>query len=187
MKLNYKATMFTVLLVVITVFSKLIFSTKIEWSGFSPVISIALFAGMIVKDKSISFILPLVSLFLGDVVIEVLFRFKLFPYEGFYGYQLLNYSLLLLTTLLGWALKGNKVGRIVIGALVAPTLFFLLSNLTVWITSTFYVKDFGGLITCYAEGLPFYYHSIISTVAFLPVFLFSYNYIFKKESSLLLA
>ena len=187
MKFNYKLTLFTTLLVVVTVLSKLFFSTKLEFSGFSPVIAIALFAGMIIKDKSVSFLMPLLSLFISDVIIEVLFRFNLFPYAGLYGYQLLNYSLLLLTTLLGWALKGHKLGSVFIGILVAPTLFFVLSNFTVWMTASFYTKDFSGLVSCFVAALPFYSHSLAATFIFLPVFLYSYNYIVRKQGKLLLA
>ena len=189
MKFNYKLVSFTLLLVIITTLSKLYFSTKMAWSGFSPVIAIALFAGMMVKDKSASFLLPLAALFISDVMIEVMFRFKLFPFEGLYKYQLLNYSILLITTLLGWALKGKNYSRLAIGAFSAPTLFFLLSNLSVWATSDgiFYTKDFKGLTACLTAGLPFYGHSLVATFIFLPVFLLSYNYITKKETGLLLA
>ena len=187
MKLNYKLILFTALLVVAAVFSKLYFSTKLEWSGFSPIMAIALLAGMIIKDKSASFLLPLASLFISDIIIEVLFRFKLFPYEGFYGYQLLNYALLLVTTLVGWLMKGNKMSRVIGGAIIAPTLFFALSNLTVWFSASFYTKDLNGLTECYVAALPFYLHSLIATFVFLLVFLFSYNYITKSERKLLVA
>ena len=189
MKFNYKLVTFTLLLVIITTLSKLFFSTKMAWSGFSPIIAISLFAGMMVKDKTASFLLPLASLFISDVIIEVLFRFKLFPFEGLYKYQLLNYSILLITTLLGWALKGRNYSRLAIGAFSAPTLFFLLSNGSVWATSdgVLYTKDFSGLVACLTAGLPFYGHSLAATFIFLPVFIFSYNYITKKETGLLLA
>ena len=187
MRLNYKLFLFTVLLVVVSVFSKLYFSTKLEWSGFSPIIAIALFAGMIVKDKTASFLLPLASLFISDVIIEVLFRCNLFPFQGFYGFQLLNYALLLVTTLIGWMLEGNKVNRIITGAIVAPTLFFILSNLTVWISASFYTKDITGFVECYLAALPFYLHSLAATFVFLPAFLFSFNYLVKKEKTILIA
>ena len=189
MKFNYKLVSFTLLLVVITTLSKLFFSTNLSWSGFSPVIAIALFAGMIVKDKSVSFLLPLASLFISDLAIEVLFKLKLFPYEGLYTYQLLNYAILLFTTLLGWALKGKSYISIIGCAVAAPTLFFILSNFALWANpaQTMYPKNANGLITCFTEALPFYGHSLVATFVFLPVFIFSYNFITKKEGGLLLA
>lgn len=188
MKFNYKLVTFTLLLVVVTTLSKLFFSTKLAWSGFSPVIAIALFAGMMVKDKSTSFILPLLSLFISDMVIEILFQVKLFPYQGLYTYQLLNYTILLLTTLLGWALKGKNYSSIIGGAIAAPTLFFVLSNFALWATpaQTMYTKDVSGLANCFTAALPFYEHSLVATLFFLPVIAFAYNAITKREKGLLL-
>jgi hypothetical protein len=189
MKFNYKLVSFTLLLVVVTTLSKLFLSTKLAWSGFSPVIAVALFAGMMVKDKSASFILPLLSLFISDLAIEVLFRMKLFPFEGLYTYQLLNYTILLFTTLLGWALKGKSYTSIIGGAVAAPTLFFILSNFALWATpaQTMYTKDVSGLANCFTAALPFYGHSLVATLFFLPVFAFAYNAITKREKGLLLA
>ena len=189
MKFNYKLITFTLLLVVVTTLSKLFFSTKLEWSGFSPVIAIALFAGMMVKDKSASFLLPLVSLFISDLAIEGLFRMKLFPFEGLYTYQLLNYTILLFTTLLGWVLKGKNYTSIIGCAVAAPSLFFVLSNFALWATpaQTMYTKDFTGLANCFTAALPFYGHSLVATFVFLPAFLFAFNAITKREKGLLLA
>ena len=189
MKVNYKLIAFTSLLVATATLAKLFFSTKLEWSGFSPIIAIALFSGMMLKDKSASFLLPLTSLFISDLIIEVLFKLQLFPFAGLYSYQILNYSLLLFTTLLGWVLKGKSYSSILGGIVMAPTLFFILSNLTVWLSpsQTMYTKDFAGLSTCYVAAMPFYIHSLEATLIFLPEFLFAYNYIVEKKRSLLMA
>jgi hypothetical protein len=47
--------------------------------------------------------------------------------------------------------------------LLGPTSFFLISNFAVWAAGTMYVKSFGGLLTCYAAGLPFYRNDLLST------------------------
>ena len=189
MKLNYKLLMFTCLLVLVSTLSKLYLASKIEWSGFSPIVAIALFAGMMIKDKSVSFLLPLASLFISDVIIEVLFRCKLFPFEGLYSYQILNYSLILLTTLIGWILKGKQVNRVLGAAFIAPTLFFVLSNASVWAFASplMYPHNLAGLFECLVAGLPFYAHSLIATIVFLPAFMVTYNFITNKTNSLLLS
>ncbi|MFP5040072.1 DUF6580 family putative transport protein [Parasediminibacterium sp. JCM 36343] len=188
MKLNYRLFTFTVILIAITTLSKLFFSPKLAWSGFSPVIAIALFSGMMVKDKSTSFLLPLLALFISDLIIEVLFRVHLFPFAGLYTYQLLNYSLLLITTLLGWALKGKTYTNVFIGAIAAPTLFFLLSNFSVWVSAQLtYSRDINGLVACIVNGLPFYKHSVAATLIYLPSFLLLYNGLIKKQSGLIIA
>ena len=189
MKFNGRTILFTALLVIIATISKLLFAAQLAWSGFSPIIAIALFSGMIVKDKSISFLYPLIALLLSDVIIEILYQTGNFAFKGLYKYQWLNYGFLLFAVLIGWILNGKNYTRIFAGALVAPTVFFLISNFTVWMGHGGYYRPFTfeGLIQCYADGLPFYKHSIAATLIYLPAVILSYNAIMKRNYRLVLA
>ncbi len=190
MKEKTRLMLFTVFLVIIATACKLIFAPKLDWSGFSPILAISLFSGMMIKDKNSSFILPLAALFMSDVLIQVFYKVGLFPFAGFYSRQLINYGLLLLATLIGWALKGRNFGSLFTGIVAAPTVFFLLSNFSVW-TSTgayqIYPKTFAGLMASYVAGLPFYERSLVATLVFLPVVMIAYNLIVKRRTALVLA
>ncbi|MBK8953339.1 MAG: hypothetical protein IPM85_14800 [Chitinophagaceae bacterium] len=105
MKFSRKLIVFTLLLVVLTAACKYFFGPDINWSGFSPVIAIALFSGFIVKEKNASFLLPLLALFISDAVIQLLYTQDLFKYPGFYDGQWKNYLVLLSCTLIGVAFK----------------------------------------------------------------------------------
>lgn len=189
MKINRKLIVFTIVLVILATACKFFFGPELEWSGFSPVIAIALFAGFIMKQKDMSFLLPLAALFISDLVIQGLYNIGEFPYAGFYSGQWKNYLILMAAVLIGWGLKGRKKSTLFTGALAAPTVFFLVSNFMVWMAATeiVYAKSFAGLMTCYGAGLPFYKNSLIATMIFLPVILFAYNYITKKKTELTLA
>jgi len=188
MKINGRLILFTLILVAMATACKVFLGPNLDWSGFSPVIAIALFSGMIIRQKDSSFLLPLLALFISDATIEVLYNQGLFPYAGFYNSQWRNYAILLLCTLIGWALKGKNYRSLFAGAMAAPTAFFLVSNFNVWITGeVVYGKDFNGLMTCYTAALPFYKNALIATLLFLPVILFTYNYLAKKRTKLVLA
>jgi hypothetical protein len=189
MKSSGKLVLFTVILVVLATACKFFFGPQLAWSGFSPVIAIALFSGFIIKQKDMSFLLPLLALFISDAVIQLLYTVDLFPYAGYYGGQWKNYLIILSATLIGWVLKGRSKSSLIIGAIAAPTVFFLLSNFSVWMASTeiVYKKDFGGLLTCYTAGLPFYKNALIATLVFLPGILFLYNYMTRNKSTLVVA
>ena len=60
--------------------------------------------------------------------------------------------------------------------------FFLVSNFGVWAGGTMYPKNFSGLITCYAAGVPFIHNTIISDVLFTTV-LFGTYYLLQVEYS----
>lgn len=189
MRINSRFVLFIVLLVAVTTLCKFFLGPDLNWSGFSPVIAIGLFSGMLINNKRSSFFLPLAAVLASDVIIHVLYSFGLFPYPGFYTYMIFNYSLLLAVTLLGWALKGKSYGRIALGGVTAPSVFFLISNAGAWLidTGNLYTNDLNGLIDSYAAGLPFYRNALSATLIFLPLVLIAYNYIVKKTTALKLA
>jgi len=189
MKISRSQIIFTTILVILTTTTKYLFGPNLDWSGFSPVIAIALFSGFIIKQKEISFMLPLLALFLSDVIIQVLYSADLFPYAGFYSDQWLNYLILLTSVLIGWFLQGKNISSLAFGAFSGPTIFFLVSNLSTWMSSTqtLYPKTFSGLLVCYEAGIPFYRNSLIATLVFLPAILVLYNVIARKKAQLTLA
>ena len=188
MKISGRLIVFTILLAALATACKYFFGPDLAWSGFSPVIAIALFSGFIIRQKDWSFLLPLIALFVSDAVIQLLYEKNLFPYPGFYGGQWKNYLILLSATLIGWALKGRKTTHLLAGSIIAPTVFFLLSNFNVWMTQeVLYPKNFSGLMTCYTAGLPFYKNALMATVIFLPAILFSFNYFTRHKPTLTIA
>lgn len=188
MKINGRLIVFTLLLIALATACKYFFGPDLAWSGFSPVIAIALFSGFIIRQKDMSFLLPLIALFISDAAIQVLYEKNLFPYSGFYSGQWKNYLILLAATLIGWALKGRKTVSLITGVVSAPTLFYLLSNLNVWMSQeVLYPKNFSGLMSCYVAGLPFYKNALLATIIFLPVILVTYNYLTRNKPVLTVA
>lgn len=189
MKFTGRLIVFTLILVALAAASKYFFGPDLNWSGFSPVIAIALFSGFIIRRKDISFIMPLLALFLSDVIIHILHNNGLFPYAGFYSGQWKNYLVILSATAIGWLLKGNNYSSLLAGGIISPTVFFLISNFMVWtaVTEAVYPRNFGGLMLCYEAGLPFYRNSLIATLVFLPVIVFIYNYVTRKRTQVTLA
>ncbi len=183
-----KLIIFTALLALLATVCKFYFGPDINLSGFSPVLAIALFAGMTIPQRKFSFLLPLVALLVSDIVIHLLFKTGYFRYAGIYSGQWLSYLLLLSVTLIGWILKGKSIKSIVSGALAAPTAFFLLSNFSVWVMQkTMYAKTVDGLLQCYVAGLPFYRNAVLATLIFLPVIVLLYNYIMRRTTAVTLA
>lgn len=187
MKISKRLIIFTLILVALQTICKLLFASDLDFSGFSPFIAIALFSGFIMKEKNMSFLLPLIALFISDAIIHILYLNNQFGFVGFYAGQWKNYLLLLAVVLIGWIFKGRSYSGLIAGGIAGPTLYFLVSNFLVWqaTSEAVYAKSFAGLMTCYEAALPFYRNSLIATVVFLPLILFSYNYIIKKKAVLI--
>jgi hypothetical protein len=137
-------------------------------AGFAPQIAMAVFGAAVIKDKRLAFLLPLVSMFLSDVLYEVLFRYGYAPYGGFYQGQITNYILLAGITLVGFWARNLNWSRIAAATVAAPTIYFLASNFVVWLGGGGLQrpKTFDGLLMCYNDAVPFFRSSLIYTAMF---------------------
>ena len=151
--------------------------------GFAPHVAMALFGGAVIKDKKWAFALPVFSLFLSDLLYQLLFINGLTGIPGFYEGQWVVYLLFIGITCLGFFIKRITVGNIISYSFLAPTVFFLLSNFAVWIGGGGWQrpKTFEGLMMCYADGIPFFQGSLLGTLVFGAVFFSVYYMLRKKE------
>ena len=125
--------------------------------NFSPVTAIALFGGLNFSDKRIAFSIPLIILFLSDLILGISI-INLFVYTGFS-----------IIVFLGTKIKSIKFGNIILSSFI----FFLISNFGVWIIG--YPKNIEGLILCYTMAIPFFGYSIAGDLFFGYLFKFSFG------------
>lgn len=137
--------------------------------GFAPQIAMAIFGGAVISNKKLSFALPLLSMFISDLLYEVLFTYGYAPYGGFYVGQITNYILIALVTFVGFWVKGLNWGRVFVASVAGTTLYFILSNFFVWYSGTggwARPQTFDGMIMTYLDALPFYRNALLSTLVF---------------------
>jgi len=136
--------------------------------NFAPLDSLALFWGAYFARRHWAVLVPLLGVWLSDLVLnyQYLGHVELF-YSGFY-WQYGTYALLALLDHAG--LRGRvSAGRVAGAGLGAAAVFFLISNFGVWLGSTTYPQTGAGLLTCYAAGLPFITHSLLSNLFYCMV------------------
>jgi hypothetical protein len=157
--------------------------------GFAPQIAMALFSGSIISNKKLSFLMPLASMLVSDVIYQVLFQFKLTPIQGFYEGQWVNYLLFVAITVIGFGINKNKWAHIFAGSIVGVLFFFFASNFAVWIGGGLglnnmpYPKTIEGLDSCMTAGLPFLKGSLYATFIFSAIFFGSYHLLNKYLSA----
>jgi hypothetical protein len=151
--------------------------------GFVPQIAMALFGGAVIRNKKLSFVLPLASMLLSDVLYEALYRSGLSEIPGFYSGQFTNYLLFAGMTFIGFWMRNLNLKRIAAGSVLAPTVYFILSNFQVWLGGGGLQrpKTFDGLFQCYADGLPFYKGYLLGTV-FFSIILFGAYFLFQRKA-----
>ncbi|AXY75060.1 hypothetical protein D3H65_14205 [Paraflavitalea soli] len=147
--------------------------------GFAPQIAMALFGGMAIRNKAWAFALPLFSLFISDVIYEVLYTKGLTPIRGFYDGQWGNYLIMGSVTLIGFLFNKVNIKNIVLGSLIAPVYFFLVSNFMVWagLGVSLYPRTWAGLVECFTQAVPFFKGSVLGTFFFSAIFFGVYYFV----------
>jgi len=151
--------------------------------GFAPQIAIALFGGsLFARQKQYAFLLPVLSMFISDLLYQLLYTYQLTDMQGFYEGQLLNYVLIASTAAFGFGLQSNELSKYFIGFLSAPTAYFLVSNFIVWAQGGGYhhAFTFTGLLQTMVDGLPFYPYSVAGTLVFGGVLFGSFRLLVPK-------
>lgn len=187
MKINKSLVISLVLMVLVSALYRILPNRPM---GFAPQIAIGLFSGaLFIKDKKWAFALPLLSMFISDLLYQFLYTNGLTNIQGFYDGQWVNYLLFAGVTCFGFLIRKNKISSVIIAALAAPTTYFLISNFLVWVSDRGFglnrPKTFNGLLLTYNDALPFYRNSLIATVVFSAVLFGTYyvakNFFAKKQ------
>src|SRR3954467_4269793 len=145
--------------------------------GFAPQIAMAVFGGaLFINNKKWAFAVPLLSMFLSDVLYEVLYQTGVSTMPGFYAGQWQNYLLFTMLTTVGFLIKKVNVLNVLLAAIAAPTVYFIMSNFLVWAGGGGLErpKTITGLMMCYNDGIPFYENSLYATVFFSALFFGGY-------------
>lgn len=116
-----------------------------HWPNFTPIAAMALFGGAYIGKRVLTFLIPLLAMFLSDLII------------GFHQDMFAVYIAFVLTVMIGLAIR-NKIsfGSVILGSLSASVLFFLITNFSAWLTMPLYSKTFAGLMQAYVAGLAFF-------------------------------
>jgi hypothetical protein len=139
-----------------------------EIGHYTPVFAVFILTAMTFKKRYM--LVPFVGIFASDMLLEY-FNYYEFNYL-FSSLFLLNYlSYLLIYLFIFKFNRKENLFSIASNTLLAPTIFYLLSNFTVWLTAggVVYPYTISGLLYCYEMGLPFYKQHLISTIIFVPI------------------
>ena len=155
MKINKTILWAFILMIVASAISRLL---VYDVAGLAPQMAIALFGGAVIKDKKWAFALPLFSLLLSDLMLQVLFQMGISAREGFYSGQWAVYLCFLLLTVFGFLMKKIKLLNILVFSFSGSVLFFILSNFLVWIGGGGFGRPltFEGMLLCYGDALAYY-------------------------------
>ncbi|MDP8211721.1 MAG: hypothetical protein P9X22_00335 [Candidatus Zapsychrus exili] len=138
-------------LLLIGIVSRLIIHTP----NFTPVIALALFGGVYLKNKKYAVILPLTLMAITDMFL------------GFHNIMLFTWGSIALIAFAGIYVRKNKTFNTVFSSnVLSAVAFFVVTNIGVWASSGMYTLDFAGLTRCFMLAVPFFRMTLLSTVVY---------------------
>ncbi|MEO6251947.1 MAG: DUF6580 family putative transport protein [Ferruginibacter sp.] len=155
--------------------------------NYSSILAMAIFSGAIIKDKRLAFAMPLLAMFLADVLFEL---FTTAP--GFWGWgQLVGYCILALITFIAFSMKKIHVLTVAGYSVGSSLLFFFLSNSAFFVFDNpvyhLYPQNFDGYIKSLVAGVPFLGKAVIVDLIYSGVLFGTYylvqNFAFNKKAT----
>ncbi|MCX6790971.1 MAG: hypothetical protein NTV62_02130 [Candidatus Gribaldobacteria bacterium] len=136
-------------------------------ANFAPIAALALFSGARLP-KYLAFAVPLVAMLVSDIFL------------GFYEWPiaLAVYGSFFFCIFLGSLLKKKPKWTFTVGySLIGSLVFFITTNLAVWIFSHWYPKTLVGLGRCFFLALPFFKNTLLGDLFFVGLFFGLYELI----------
>jgi len=121
----------------------------------TPIAASAVFAGMVLRSRTLALAVPLSALLLSDLIV------------GTYDWRIMGvvYAALALPALAArWGRAARPVVVLAPLVLSSSLLFFGTTNFAVWAFSGMYAHDLHGLVHCYVAALPFFYNTVAGDV-----------------------
>jgi hypothetical protein len=138
--------------------------------NFAPITAMALFGAATLRDKKLALLTPLVALFVSDLCIEGMHRLGLMPRPGIYSGMWIQYSTILLITVMGFLLRRHRTLVPIAAATLAGSItFYIVTNFGYWALFDAYPHTFEGLLACYTAAIPFFRNALLGDATYCTV------------------
>ena len=141
--------------------------------NFTAIGAMSLFGGIYLSQRWIALLVPLVSLFISDLILNnvVYSAFNNGQFVWFYDGFAWIYGSVALTVVLSWVmLRRINPTNVVLTSVICSILFFLITNFGSWTSGGLgYPKTAVGLLECYTAAIPFFINSLAGDVVFCGV------------------
>ncbi|MEM8908063.1 MAG: DUF6580 family putative transport protein, partial [Bacteroidota bacterium] len=141
--------------------------------NFTPIGGMALFGAAYFSKKHWAFLIPMLALFISDLVINNFVYPVLYPeyYSGFtlftQGWYWYYGAFMLISLLGGYLLQTVRPTNLLVASLLASSLFFLITNFGTWTSGLLYPLNLTGLLACYTAGLPFFLNTLLGDLFYV--------------------
>lgn len=122
------------------------------WANFTPVGAVALFGGAYFTDKRKAYLVPLLTLFVSDMLINYLYFHH---FVWFYADSIWVYISFALMVYIGTVIPKINVANVVLASFAAVLVHWLLTDIDPWLYGTLYSKGLIGYFESLFAAIPF--------------------------------
>lgn len=140
-------------------------------ANFTPLGAMALFGGCYYQDKWKAYLVPLVTLWLSDILLNrfIFFHEWVFFYDGFVWV----YGSFALMALIGSYIKKISIKNVVFASIAGALIHWIVSDFGLWLgggtditTGLRFTRDWPGYWRCLYVAIPFMRNLLIGTLVF---------------------
>ena len=180
--MKLKFSIFAVGLIIIAALSRILPHPP----NVTPVAAMGIFGAAYFVSKRWAYVIPFLALFISDLVLNNIFLRSFIPdATGLIWFTKISLFVYLGFGLTIWLskilLKNINTSNIIKATLLASLIFYVVSNLGVWMTMPNTTMSIVGLFEVYIAGLPYLLNSILGNFFFVAVFFGIAEYVRSKE------
>ena len=150
-KVNTRNTVLVLMIVAAAAFRFVSYKYPYVLSNFTPVGAIALFGGAYFTDKWKAFLVPLITLFVSDILLNYLYTSKL---EIFYSGAIWVYLCFAIFVFIGTLIKKATVINVLLAAVGSVAIHWLIMDLP-WLYGSLYPHTLAGYGQSLVAAIPF--------------------------------
>ncbi len=149
-----------------------------HWPNFTPMAAIALMGGALISNRLMGFIIPLIALFISDILTITFINYRWISLGEFFTSPstALIYLSFILMTFIGFGMRNRQSwGNLAGASLLSAIVFFVISNFGDWMINTL-PKTGAGLLATYELGIPFFGYNLLGNLFYSFLFFGLFHY-----------
>jgi len=163
-KINFRNSFLIFVIVVAAATRFMNLGSFSSWTNFTPLGAMAMFGGAYFSDKIKAYAVPLLTLFLSDLLLNYIFYQKVVLfYEGAFWV----YLSFVLMVFVGTFLKKVNTVNVILASLATVFIHWIVSDIgVVLMAGSIYPKTFGGYLTALIAAIPFERNLLVSNLVY---------------------
>jgi hypothetical protein len=141
-------------------------------ANFSGLGAVAIFSGAQFKDKSLSFITPIITLLISDFILSLVIHPSYLFYQGWY---FVYGAFLFIAIASKYIMRNVNAKTCIVSVISAVLIHWLVTDFGVWIGGNMYPKTLMGFYACLVAAIPFEINFLLGTVVYSGVLFFGFE------------